>query len=156
MLQGPGTFPCSASNSHYIGDPAGFKNRADTYTRFNSALLAKLLELGYPVPKQAPNLWEMLKDLAEPEFYHQYVLLSADSHSNFEAASRFKSNLGTGKVLGERTGPDDWVLPFGVAWRGFYVSAYEFLKLVEANLESFNRAADPAGFQKKIDALLKL
>lgn len=131
-----------------------FKERADTYSRFDQGILEKLFELGYTVPKQAPNLWEMLKDLAEPEFYNQYVLLSADAHSNFEAASRFKSNLGTAKVLGERTSPGDWGLPFQVAWQAFYLAAYEFLKLVEANLESFNRAADPAGFQKKIHALV--
>jgi hypothetical protein len=129
--------------------------RRTNYAYFDSELCQLLTEKGYVIPTQAPNMREMLKELDEPHLYKFYVLLSAYSHSNFEAASLYKRGLGTTKTTGEFTSGYDWVLPFSVAWKSFYLAARDFLDLIDAQVDVFEDVADAEKYDAKIEALIK-
>lgn len=124
-----------------------YEERKRSYAGFDTALCELLTKMDYPIPKQAPNVWEMLKELKEPYLYNFYVLLSAYAHSNFEAASLFKRGLGGAKKIGEFTSVDDWVLPFEVAWKSYFLAARDFLAQIEADVARFEQAADIQGFE---------
>ena len=80
--------------------------------------------------------WEMLKDIGDPHFYQFYILVSAYTHTNFEAGSLYRKNLRCGKELGEFIIPQDWRLPLEVARKSFFLIARDFLYWVEADMAS--------------------
>lgn len=127
-----------------------YEKRRKTYSSFDASLSMLLTGMGYSIPKQSPNLWEMLKELKEPYLYTFYVLLSAYTHSNFEAASLYKKNLGGMKRIGEFTSASDWVLPFDAAYKSFYLAARGFIALIEADVALFDHVADIDGFERKL------
>lgn len=134
---------------------AAYESRRSSYAGFDKDICELLVKMDYSIPKQAPNMWEMLKELKEPYLYNFYVLLSAYAHSNFEAASLYKLGLGGAKEIGEFTSVDDWVLPFDVAWKSFFLAARDFLAQIEADVPEFERAADAKGFERKLKELTK-
>lgn len=143
-----------AESEHMPKESASsYETRRSAYANFDSAICELLEKMDYQVPKQAPNIWEMLKELKEPYLYNFYVLLSAYTHSNFEAASLYKKGLGGAKEIGEFTSVSDWVVPFDVAWKSFFLAARDFLALIEADVSSFETAADITGFEQKIKDL---
>jgi len=81
-----------------------YEARRSLYAEFDTAICHLLKEMNYSIP----NLWEMLKELKEPYLYEFYILLSAYSHSNFEAASLYKEGFGGSKKIGEFTAASDW------------------------------------------------
>lgn len=131
-----------------------YEDRWSRYAEFDTNICEKLDELGYTVPKQAPNVWEMLKELSEPQLYYYYVLLSAYTHSNFEAASLYKRGLGGSKQIGEFTSTNDWWLPFDVAWKSFFLAARDFLLEIEADVSAFERDADVREFERILAKLI--
>lgn len=132
---------------------AAYGCRRETYARFDVAISKLLAERGYSLPKQAPNIWEMLKDIGEPHLYRFYILLSAYTHTNFEAGNLYRKNLGSGKELGEFITPQDWRLPLEVAWRSFFPLARDFLYWVEADMATFSADTLLAGFESRLTQL---
>jgi len=132
-----------------------YEEKRSHYDHYYVGISKLLTEKGYMIPKQIPNMWEMLKELAEPDLYRFYVQLSAFSHSNLEAASLYKRGLGDGKSIGEFISGYDWILPFNVAWKSFYLAAREFLELIEAKVNVFEKIADAKEYDVKIQALIK-
>jgi len=110
------------------------KQALDTFGREISDLLTKE---GYTTPGKSPNLWEMLKELGQPELYMFYVGMSAFAHSNFEAATIYRKNLGCGKELGEFVSARDWVLPLSVVGKSLFGTSLRILELVEAPPDAF-------------------
>ena len=84
---------------------ADYGRRRELYERFDADISKLLSERGYSVPKQAPNIWEMLKRIGEAHLYQFYILLFANSHTNFEAGGLYRENLGCGKGDSNLTGP---------------------------------------------------
>jgi hypothetical protein len=117
--------------------------RGESYERFASDISKLLTERGYALPKQAPNVWEMLKNIGESHFYQLYILLSAYTHANFEAGTLYRNNLGCGKELGEFITAKDWHLPLEVAWSSFFLIARDFLYCVEADIGILSRETPP-------------
>ncbi|MBE2282717.1 MAG: hypothetical protein IAE77_04565 [Prosthecobacter sp.] len=134
---------------------SAYDSRKSAYDGFDADICELLAKMDYQIPKQAPNVWEMLKELKEPYLYSFYVLLSAYAHSNFEAASLYKRGLGGAKKLGEFTCVADWLLPFDVAWKSFFLAARDFLAQIEADVARFEQAADLRGFERKLTQLTK-
>jgi hypothetical protein len=143
------------SESEYMRESVAkaYNDRLAAYSQFDSDICKKLNKINYTVPDKSPNLRGMIKDLNEPYLYNYYVLLSAYSHSNFEAASLYKQGLGGAKKLGEFTSVIDWVVPFEVTWKSYFLAAREFLRLIEADVEGFEKAADVLGFERALNAL---
>ena len=117
---------------------AAYARRRESYQGFDRDISKLLVERGYTLPKQAPNIWEMLNDLGEPHLYQFYILLSAYTHTNFEAGGLYRNNLGCGKKLGEFITARDWHLPLQVAWSSFFLVARDFLYWVEADMSAFS------------------
>ncbi len=132
---------------------AAYGRRHETYARFDAAISKLLSERGYSLPKQAPKLWEMLKDIDGPHLYRFYILLSAYTHTNFEAGNLYRKNLGGSKELGEFITPEDWRLPLEVAWWSFFLIARDFLKWVEADMATFSADALLHDFESHLSEL---
>ena len=115
-----------------------YGNQRESFEEFDAAISKLLTERGYTLPKQAPNLWEMLKDIEDPHLYQFYIVLSAYTHTNFEAGTLYRKNLGTSKKLGEFITAQQWHLPLEVAWSSFFLLARDFLYWVEADMEIFS------------------
>jgi hypothetical protein len=130
-----------------------YRQRRSSYETFDADISRLLVERGYNIPKQAPNIWEMLKDIGKPELYQIYILLSAYTHTNFEAGSLYRKNLGGGKELGEFITAKDWWLPLSVAWRSFYVVACDFLYWVEADSKTFGAEDLSQAFESRLKQL---
>lgn len=109
-----------------------------SYQDFDTAISKLLVERGYPVPKQAPNIWEMLKALGEPHLYLFYIRLSAFTHTNYEAGSLYRKHLGGAKKLGEFIAPGDWHLAIDATWKSFFFLAKTYLYWIEADMKAFN------------------
>ncbi len=132
---------------------AAYGLRRQSYEEFGADISKLLCERGYSLPKQAPNIWEMVKDIGEPNLYHFYILLSAYTHTNFEAGNLYRKNLGNAKELGEFITPKDWQLPLEVAWRSFFVIAHDFLYWVEADMATFSSKTLRPGFESHLSQL---
>lgn len=143
-------------SNKYIPKQVGeaYSRRRSSYDKFDEDICRLLVERGYKIPKQSPNIWEMLKDIGHPEFYQIYILLSAYTHTNFEAGSLYRKNLGNGKELGEFITAKDWWLPLSVAWRSFYFVARDFLYWVEADLKTFKSDELEKEFERRLKQLL--
>ncbi len=128
--------------------------RGTSYEDFKAEVERLLSEDGYPTPARIPSAWDMVKDIGQPSLYVFYVLLSAYTHSNFEAGSLYRKNLGCGKELGEFIGPADWRLPFEVVWRSFFTTAREFLLRIEADVNRFDAAAGLSNFERHLGGLV--
>lgn len=111
---------------------------------------------GYNVPTKPATVWDMLKELDLKHLYPAYVQLSAYTHSNFEAASLYRKNLGRGKELGEFISPMKWALPIEIVWKSLYVTSRRVLSLIEAPEEAFPSAALAKAFESRLDALRKI
>lgn len=118
----------------------GFADNRNSYQSFDSKISKLLVERGYTVPKQAPNIWEMLKALEEPHLYLFYIQLSAYTHTNYEAGSLYRKNLGEAKRVGEYIAPTDWHLPLDATWKSFFFLAKTFLYWIEADMKEFKAA----------------
>lgn len=116
---------------------AAYGLRRKSYQDFDAQISNLLSERGYTLPKQVPNVWEMLKDLGEPHLYQFYILLSAYTHTNFEAGCLYRKHLGCGKEVGEFITPHDWRLPLEVTWKAFFSVARDFLYWVEGDMTTF-------------------
>lgn len=127
------------------------KQALDNFAQEISDLLSKD---GYPNPEKLPNLWEMLKELGQPELYMFYVWMSAFAHSNFEAATIYRKNLGCGKELGEFIDAKDWALPLEIVWKSLFESSRRILELVETPDDSFAAAPLAVEFQARLNELL--
>ena len=114
-----------------------FAQERNSYQAFDADISKLLVERGYSVPKQAPNIWEMLKSIGEPHLYLLYIRLSAYTHTNFEAGSLYRKHLGGGKKLGEFIKPSDWHLPIDAAWTSLFFLAKTFLYWIEADMKAF-------------------
>jgi hypothetical protein len=114
-----------------------YGRQRQVYEKFDADISQLLSQRGYVLPKQAPNIWEMLKDIGDPHLYQYYIVLSAYTHTNFEAGSLYRKNLGCGKELGEFITPSGWWLPLEVAWKAFFLTAREFLYWIEADMAKF-------------------
>jgi hypothetical protein len=117
---------------------AAYGRRRQSYEKFDTDISKLLSERGHSIPKQAPNIWEMLKNIGDPHLYQFYILLSAYTHTNFEAGSLYRRNLGCSKELGEFITSSDWRLPLEVAWKSFFLIARDFLFWVEADMATFS------------------
>jgi hypothetical protein len=126
-------------NTHTPKDIAAYYGlRRQSYAQFDTEISKLLTEEGYTLPNQAPNIWEMLKDIGNPEFYQFYILLSAFTHTNFEAGNFYRKNLGNARKMGEFIKPQDWRLPLEVAWKSFFLTARDFLYWIEADMAKFS------------------
>jgi hypothetical protein len=117
---------------------AAYAARRQQFEKFDKDISRLLSERGYSIPKQAPKIWEMIKDIGEPNLYQFYILLSAYTHTNFEAGTLYRQNLGNSKILGEFITAKDWRLPLEVTWKSFWVTAHDFLYWVEADMTRFS------------------
>lgn len=120
------------------------------YRRFGDGIADLLRKEGNLPLKNPPNLWEMLKELDEPHLYLRYILLSAYTHSNLEAGSLYRENLGSAKQYGEFISGRDWHLPLEVSFKSFFTAARSFLEAVDADVAFF----DSADLAAKGDVLL--
>ena len=125
-----------------------YQREENSLSHFDQNISNLLKDQGYLIPKQAPTFSEMLKELKEPDLYTHYILLSAYSHSNFEAASLFRRNLGTAKQLGEFTSESDWWLPLYVSWRAFYHASKVLIKQWDADMTQFESRAKLSAFEE--------
>lgn len=117
--------------------------------------IGKLLDKeGYTVPTKAVSLWDILKDLDQKYLYPAYIHFSAYSHTNYEAASLYRKNLGCGKELGEFIGPRDWAFAIEAVWKSLFVASRRVLALVEAPGGAFSQDALHSEFQLKLAALM--
>lgn len=121
-----------------VATATAYRERRKQHEEFDAAISKLLSDRGYSLPKQAPNIWEMIKDIGEPNAYIFYIRLSAYTHTNFEAGYLYRKNLGNAKKLGEFITPADWLFPLEVAWRSFFVTAHDFLYWVEADMAKFS------------------
>ncbi|MBI4325111.1 MAG: hypothetical protein HY674_07585 [Chloroflexi bacterium] len=143
-----------AQNSHLPAESKkGYAARRDKYNEFGKDIERLLLERGYSTPAKAPNVWEMLKDLNDPQHYVFYILLSAYTHSTFEAGNLYRQNLGCGKKLGEFISPASWLRPFEVTWKSFFLTARDFLYWIGADASAFESAAWPSTFEAHLNEL---
>jgi hypothetical protein len=117
---------------------AAYGRRRESYERFDADISKLLAERGYALPKQAPNIWEMLKEIGEPQLYQHYIFLSAYTHTNFEAGALYRKNLGCSKELGDFIAARDWHIPLEVAWSSFFLIARDLLNWVEADMTAFS------------------
>ena len=131
-------------------------NQKKIFLDFSDAIAAKLIAEGYHVDDKIPTLWGMLKDIGAPELYPYYIILSAYTHSNFEAASLYRKNLGCGKKLGEFISVNDWAFPIDVVWKSLFLCARSVLLLVEAPDSSFDQEFLINDFKSKSEKLKKL
>ncbi len=132
---------------------AAYGRRRQSYEQFDTDISKLLSERGYSLPKQAPKIWEMLKDIGDPHLYQFYILLSAYTHTNFEAGSLYRQNLGCGKELGEFITSSDWRLPLEVAWKSFFLIARDFLYWVEADMATFSADTLLQNFESHLSPL---
>lgn len=122
------------------------------YEEFDKTICDLLIQRGYSIPKQAPNVWEMLKDIDEPHLYRFYIRLSAFTHTNFEAGLLYKKNFGM-VTLGEFITPFGWELPLSVGWKCFYLTARDFLICRNADLNLFDGNSLVTQFDRHLKAL---
>jgi len=145
-----------AKNAHLTVElQKNYSNQLEMYDSFAADIEGQLRERGYSTPAQTPNVWEMLKDLADQQLYVFYILLSAYTHSNFEAGNLYRENLGCGKKLGEFITPFSWLIPLEVTWKSFFLTAREFLYWVEADVSNFDSAALLSAFEQHLNDLRK-
>jgi hypothetical protein len=130
-----------------------YGTQRESFEEFDTAISKLLSERGYTLPKQAPNLWEMLKEIEEPRLYQFYITLSAYTHTNFEAGTLYRKNLGTAKKFGEFITAQQWHLPLEVAWSSFFLLACDFLYWVEADMETFSKNTLLQSFQLHLSQL---
>jgi hypothetical protein len=119
-------------------------------SRFESALMS---QGNYPVSSRQETLWDILKDLDQKYLYPAYIQLSAFAHSNFEAGSIYRKNLGVGKIPGEFIDAIDWVLPLEATWKSVFVSSRRVLALVEPPAGAFPENALVEEFEKSLAQL---
>jgi|ERR1035441_3510049 hypothetical protein len=131
-----------------------FVKQKSSYDNFDIAISRLLTERGYKIPKQSPNVWEMLKDVNSPELYQFYIQLSAFTHTNFVAGNLYRKNLGNGKQTGEFIAAKDWWLPLGVSWKSFFNVSREFLYWIEVDLNSFDAEKQVEEFDREMTRLL--
>lgn len=130
-----------------------YEGRGSSYESFMTDIEQMLNERGYSTPAKVPKVWDMVNDLDEPQLYVFYILLSAYTHSNFEAGSLYRQNLGCGKKLGEFITPGSWQFPLEVTWRSFFATAHEFLERIDADRSRFQAEAAPAKFEEHLRKL---
>ena len=128
-------------------------SRKASYEQLDAAICHLLEERGYKIPPQTPNIWEMLKDIGSPELYQFYIQLSAYTHTNFEAGSLYRKNLGNSKKLGEFITAKNWWLPLSISWKSFHFVAHELLYWVEADLKVFKSEELLDEFEKYTERL---
>jgi hypothetical protein len=131
-----------------------FGQRKSKYEGFDVSICRLLTERGYNIPKQSPNVWEMLKDIDSPELYQFYIHLSAFTHTNFVAGNLYRKNLGDSKQTGEFIASKDWWLPLAVTWKSFFNVSREFLYWMEANMNSFEADKHLEEFNRHMTRLL--
>lgn len=120
---------------------------------FANHVAGMLMAQKYDVASKIPSMWDMLKDLGDRHLYSRYVLLSAFVHSNYEAASLYRRNLGGGKELGEFIVARDWAFPLEVAWKSLYVCARSVLDLMESPKRSLDEGSLCESFRLAIEKL---
>jgi hypothetical protein len=111
---------------------------------------------GYSVPAKPATVWDMLKELDLKHLYPAYVQLSAYTHSNFEAVSLYRKNLGCGKELGEFISPMAWAFPIETVWRSLFVTSRRVLALIEAPEQIFPSSDLAEDFELRLDALQQI
>jgi hypothetical protein len=126
------------------------KNAVETFATNIGKLLDKE---GYKVPNKAVTLWDILKDLDQKHLYPAYIHFSAYSHTNYEAASLYRKNLGCAKELGEFIEPKDWAFAIEAVWKSLFVASRRVLALVECPLGAFSQKTLNDEFQHKLLAL---
>ena len=126
----------------------GHMKRAKTIRDFREGVVSALPS-GYQAARM-PNFREMLSALDSPQMYRLYQEGSQFVHGSMYATSRYRKNLGAGRVLGDFTSTIDWILPMRLCWLSlreatwFILDRLEVPEEVRPKWNELNTQADTA------------
>ncbi len=115
-----------------IENKSNINMQSKIFENFYTGVLSKFPE-NIPVPKQVPNMYEMLAEIKAPEKYLMYCRYSQQIHSGHYATAYYRKGLGSEKQFGEFISAEDWYLPLSCIWWFLATSAIMFEEKVAAS-----------------------
>lgn len=145
-------FQCKIA-SHLGKSDLSEKTNAGAILRQFHSSVAQRLPAGYAVPRQLPNLFEMLKALGEEAKYSVYLVGCQYAHSTHFATGLYRKHQGTMKTHGESIKAEDWWTGFSMIWYALHASGHRFLAKTGGKPADFLSAEFATRVQDAVNAL---